>query len=363
MKGGVGMYVNYLIEALQKYGVESTIGLHSQWLKIRGKPKRIENPVNADILFVNDKGHFLASWIFGSSCISELNIELLSKKFDIIHFHDYYPFKARFKTTTVRTLHDFEPVCNAVFGVRFRRRLCKIPYHASRKHLPLCYLCGILDGKPPQLWRMRNFIEESHDAAVVLAKCFEPIGRRVSKNVRVIYTGIPPASDEVLEVEKSDKPRFIFVGRHVRVKGIDKIAWLARKFPKYEFVSIGPGGPIDGVKYLGVVSKSRLMIEIRKSWFLLLPSRMDYAPLVMLEAMSVGTPIIAVDYLPSLKEYIGEAGIFTHDFEEVLESVSEEMAYDLGEKAVERQRKYFTSDNMARKYYELYRDLLNKDLN
>jgi len=109
-----------------------------------------------------------------------------------------------------------------------------------------------------------------------------------------------------------DKKRLIFVGRFAREKNIDMLlsmmCILREKKPGYHLLLAGDGpdrprldGIIDDlalrdcVTVTGFIPRSRVFDLLRYSDLLVFPSATETQGLVLLEAMSVGLPVVAVD--------------------------------------------------------------------
>jgi glycosyltransferase involved in cell wall biosynthesis len=109
----------------------------------------------------------------------------------------------------------------------------------------------------------------------------------------------------------------VFAGRLVREKGISVVCGSARLLPDIRFTVAG-GGPLADVvrtaasqlpnlTYRGVLEASPLMRLLRSARVVLMPSQWDDpGPLGSLEAMSLGTPIVAAAR-GGLGEYVGNA--------------------------------------------------------
>lgn len=104
-------------------------------------------------------------------------------------------------------------------------------------------------------------------------------------------TVIPNAYDPDELTFNADKGDYLlFLGRHIPRKGVDVVAELAKN---HRVLSAGPGGPIPGVEYLGVVrgaEKTELLAQARA---VLVPTQY-IGPFegVTVEAMLSGTPVI-----------------------------------------------------------------------
>lgn len=112
----------------------------------------------------------------------------------------------------------------------------------------------------------------------------------------------------------------IYAGRLTYDKGVDDIIALARAVPDLP-VRIAGFGPltqhvataarrIPNLTFLGYLSQEGVQEELRRSRVCLMPSRWEEpGPLVALEAMAAGTPVVAYDH-GGLAEYViaAEAG-------------------------------------------------------
>jgi glycosyltransferase involved in cell wall biosynthesis len=98
---------------------------------------------------------------------------------------------------------------------------------------------------------------------------------------------------------KESVDNVIFVGHITKEKGVDLIYRLAEQYKNITFSFLGrdlgdlPKQNLDNVKYLGEVQPSEVVEEMKKHDLLLLPSQHEGLPLVILESMSIGLPIIS----------------------------------------------------------------------
>lgn len=110
----------------------------------------------------------------------------------------------------------------------------------------------------------------------------------------------------------------LFVGAVTKVKGCDTIIQIAEKFAEIDFCLIGsvyedisqlPNIP-PNVKFLGEKSNAEVHLAMGKSDLFLFPSLSEGFPLVILEAMSFGLPIVAsrVGAIPDILED-GQGGV------------------------------------------------------
>jgi glycosyltransferase involved in cell wall biosynthesis len=123
---------------------------------------------------------------------------------------------------------------------------------------------------------------------------------------------------------------------------------------------------LDGaVHLLGLVERPRLMEEYERCAVLALPSREENAPLVVLEAMAAGKPVVAtrVGGVPDLVAE-GETGYIVPSGDDA--AMAQRLGELLGDAAMRAQmgqrarvvaRERFHVARIAQRYYELYRRL------
>lgn len=117
------------------------------------------------------------------------------------------------------------------------------------------------------------------------------------------------ALDDAADTTASDPPTLLFAGRLLALKGIDTLLRaMVRLGPRVRLWLAGPGDPgpwkalasrlglaSDRVEFLGRVPYQAMPNLYRQVDAVVLPSFAESCPLVALEAMACGTPIIAAD--------------------------------------------------------------------
>jgi glycosyltransferase involved in cell wall biosynthesis len=149
-----------------------------------------------------------------------------------------------------------------------------------------------------------------HSAGVLL---FVDTGRGLLRrvgvgvdSVRRCPPGVPPAG----QPSRSDGRTLAFVAHDFKIKGGDlAVAVLQRlrgSHPGLRLLVAGPSGPdprIDGVEWLGRLDRRQLYERVYpEADVFLYPTRADCAPLVVMEALAHGVPVVAprVFALPEL---------------------------------------------------------------
>jgi glycosyltransferase involved in cell wall biosynthesis len=129
------------------------------------------------------------------------------------------------------------------------------------------------------------------------------------KAIKIIPNGVDLAEFEKVRVEKSKKPRIVYLGRLVEYKHVDD---LLRAFSGLnldaELFVIGEGPERENLKnlarnlgienkvfFMGFVGEHRKIELLKSAHVLALPSTVEGFAIVLIEAMAAGTPVIAAD--------------------------------------------------------------------
>lgn len=182
--------------------------------------------------------------------------------------------------------------------------------------------------------------------------------------------------------KKSQKIRFLFVGRLEKQKGVDdlvKAAYLLRNNNKFKIIIVGEGkeknnlltlarelGVLDLFIFTGKVRDQDLVDYYLKSDIFVLPSLWEGLPLTLMEAAAAGLPIITTDVG-------GISSVFVHKKNALLlkagkpEQLAENMQLlitdenireVLGLNALELAKKY-SWENSEKKLAEVYKKAIN----
>ena len=154
-----------------------------------------------------------------------------------------------------------------------------------------------------------------------------------ARNVFKIPNGVD--CRRFVPLEKYEKFSVLYLAKLYPYKGADLIPTLAerlkRRITDFDFYVAGEG-PLQDlvssladkgiVKYLGHVQEKEKTDLLQKCQVLVAPSRFEAFPLVGLEAMASGTPVVTFD-IPGPREYIknGYNGYLASDLETMIESI------------------------------------------
>src|SRR3989344_6188601 len=135
------------------------------------------------------------------------------------------------------------------------------------------------------------------------------------ERVAVIYNGIeiPVLTEE--PTVKIERPLIVSVGRLVSWKGFEGVIQALRNEPSWHLAIVGDGplranlesfvrqnGMNERVRFTGTLSRKKLHGWLKASDVFVLNSTYEGLPHVLIEAMSIGTPVIASDIAGNRKD-------------------------------------------------------------
>jgi len=335
--GGDATHVKYLAEELVKIGHEVHVFYNrdAYEVKRRNLPQIVE-PQDIFLHEFKSNSNFspYAAYFFGNSPAIYKKFNALVKQIrpDIIHHHNisllgYNILKNHGTSANVYTAHDFWLVCPQNNLLR----------NGKECNVPSCFTCSLKSKKPPQLWRYyRNFKEAVGNIDLIIAPC-EYLQRRIAQeiNVRseVIRNFAPLPPNHISRTSYSDY--FLFVGGLEDHKGIMNLLEVFRKSQHRigaKLLIVGRGSLRTRIKqfireysldnlviFLGSVPSEELYSLYQNAYALIVPSIWpENSPLVIMEALSVGTPSI-VSNMGGLPEIVrtGKCGLIFNNFEEL----------------------------------------------
>jgi len=224
---------------------------------------------------------------------------------DVIHFHNaslmgFGAFK-RGRAVKLYTMHEHWLVCPMHILWRHDREVC-----TSRT----CVTCTIAGGRPPQWWRYSGALDraaENIDLFLAPSQFVRDKHRELGfdRPTRVLpyFLPVPPPAPSD-GARPHPRPYFLFVGRLVKVKGVQTLFETFRRYPDADLLVAGEGEygetlrtaarDMPNVRFLGVQPYERLRLLYRHAISLIVPSICyEVSSTVALEAIAEGTPVIA----------------------------------------------------------------------
>lgn len=238
---------------------------------------------------------------------------------------------------------------------------------------------------PGRSSRMRRVIQlvervlfDASDAIVNISpheQAFLPADWRSSPKLHLIQSGIanipglPPLSPR----GGGEPWRLLFVGRTDRQKGFDLLMQEMKTLgPAAHLTAIGgsfsesaPTVDLPNVDMLGWLPRDAIAGHMAGADFVVMPSRWEGMPIVALEAMRAGRPVIGADRgaFPHIIDH-GRTGLLIDIdrpgfLERALSGVSRQEAREMSLRAREAFEQRFTSAEMNRRLIDLYEQLCN----
>ena len=299
--------------------------------------------------------------------------KILEKGFDVIHYHNIslvggpkileYGEGIKFYT-----MHEHWLICPTHTLFRFNRAACTRPY---------CFACGLTYRRPPQWWRYLHLLEASvrHvNAFIGLSRFAKGIHLRMGLNIPIVHIpGFVPEA-EVVSVDQVKEPFFLFVGRLEKLKGLQTLIPIFRRYRKAQLLIAGKGNyeprlrqlteGSSNIRFLGYLSGQQLQAFFRQAVALIVPSIcFEIFPLVIIEAFRQQTPVI-VRNLGGIPELIEESGGgFVYNTEEELVAAMDWLLADssyrheLGLRGYEAYLRNWTAEAHLKRYFELIHEI------
>lgn len=227
---------------------------------------------------------------------------------DVIHAHKLYPqlsvapiiAAVRAKLPIVQTMHDYEFVSASATDASGAAIDSSDDLVAARVLNTACY---------PLKRRI-------HARSVVEWIAVSRYVAAAAATKGIVATVLPnfaaPGGGEIAGFER--RRGVIFAGRLTALKGSGEVMRLARLIPHVEFIVAGSGpyfdrlSEVENIKCVGQVSSGELARLIGEARVLVVPSLwQDPAPLIALEGLSQGTPVVSYR-VGGLPEYVEGSG-------------------------------------------------------
>ena len=201
-----------------------------------------------------------------------------------------------------------------------------------------CLRCVLHYKRPPQLWRYTGYLEQQLDRvdAFIAMSAFSRDKHRefgFPRDMEVVPYFLPEetAGTEAqrhrgTEEAPHERPYFLFVGRLERIKGLDEVLPLFRRFDRADLLIAGDGEHEAALRalaagnprvvFLGRVAPAELSRYYRHAEALIVPSVCyETFGIIIIEAFRQGTPVVArrIGPFPEILEASGGGDLFTGD--------------------------------------------------
>ncbi|MCJ7632924.1 glycosyltransferase family 4 protein, partial [Candidatus Bathyarchaeota archaeon] len=194
-----------------------------------------------------------------------------------------------------------------------------------------CFFCALKCGRPPQIWRSFGSFKAAIESIDLIICPSNYVRRRLAREIDVKSVTLPnfvPSPPKNIPTAGYSH-YFLFVGMLEIHKGILNLLEVFKELGREmnaKLVIVGDGSLRkdvvdfirrnslnDFVSYAGFVDEKKLYFSYKNALALIIPSIWpENAPLTALEALSVGTPVIASNTggLPEIVEKLDKKLIF-----------------------------------------------------
>jgi glycosyltransferase involved in cell wall biosynthesis len=281
---------------------------------------------NTDTLNSHSKGNIFAKLLAWRKAQSYLKNH--AKEFDIIHLH-------------------------SAAGWSYRRKL-SLARVALKQNTQVVF--HIHSGQFDQFAKQRNNIGEELKSLnlVVLSNYWQEKLQPIIGDCTVINNPIDPNITTDDSIPRKAK-QLLLLGRPDPVKGHSFAFDIARRLQKegWELIATGTEHNEAGIKGLGWISEQEKYRLLQESTAILIPSKFEGQPLVMLEALAAGCPVIASDKIPELPPCVTSA---THeDLDEWVKAINDVKQTDYSEDLAAHR-----IDNINQKWADMYVNIIDK---
>lgn len=333
--GGDAIGIQRLCHGLARRGHEVTVvhDVDAHRLLHRGpEPAPLAHPPGLRVLGLRSRLGAVSELLtqqLGRPVVHRRRIEaVLDEGFDVINFHNASlvggpGLFALGEGVKLYMAHEHWLVCPMHVLWRHARELC-----TSRE----CLRCTLNHHRPPQLWRWTGLLERElrHVDLFIAMSHFSrakhhEFGFPREMEVLPYFLPDPTPEEEAAAARGAPsgpsphaRPYFLFVGRLERIKGLDDVVPLFRRYRAADLLIAGEGnhGPAlrelardaPGVRFLGRVAPEELRRYYEHALALIVPSVcFETFGIILIEAFRQRTPVIARDIGP-FPEIIARSG-------------------------------------------------------
>lgn len=246
---------------------------------------------------------------------------ILEKPFDVIHFHNISliggPKVLEFgHAVKLYTLHEYWLVCPTHTLFKFGTKACTTQS---------CLACTVVHHRPPQFWRYTRMIEKAvkHvDLFIAPSRFSMQKHREMGLQGPIVelpyFTSRWPQDEQIQKQMAHESPYFLFVGRLEKIKGLQTIVPVFRRYKKAQLLVAGTGEYEDvlrsmaadspNIKFLGHQSGEQLRQLYEQAVATIVPSVWyEVFGIIILESFARRTPVI-VSNMGGMPKVVDESG-------------------------------------------------------
>ena len=302
--------------------------------------------------------------------------QILQKGFDVIHYHNVSlvggPKILEYgKGLKLYSIHEYWLICPTHVLFKFNREPCIQPN---------CIPCLMMHRRPLQLWRYFGLLTRNikHvDTFIAPSRFCKDIHHRRRLNAPIVHLPnfIPSNENSISNSapsinETGDGPYFLFVGRLEKLKGVQSIIQIFRRYRQAKLLIVGSGSyearlrklapECSNIRFMGSRYGSQLRNLYRQALAVIVPTlAFESFGQVIVEAFKQQTPAI-VRNLGGMPEIIAESnGGFVYNSDDELVSAMDQLMANplvraqMGRNGYRAYQEKYSADAYFKSYFEL----------
>jgi glycosyltransferase involved in cell wall biosynthesis len=383
--GGDGIYIYRLSNELAKRG-HSVDVVHCidayEILEKNGPKGQYPHHPNITVHSLKSRWGFLSPFFTQQTSRasfkgSKIKALIAEKKFDVIHYHNMSLIGLEALTfgnaIKFYTMHEHWLVCPMHVLWKYDRKPC------TKRN---CISCQLVGKRPLQLWRYSGTMQKAlaHIDTFISPSLFtKKKHHELGLNEPIVHLPyfLPTSanSDEAFDdpALSHDRPYFLFVGRLEKIKGVQNLIAVFRRYDRGDLLVAGDGEyahalrelakDVPNVKFLGRLSYQKLQALYRNALAVIVSSICyEVFGIIIIESFAKQTPVI-VNNLGALPEVVEQSGggFVYHSDDELIAHMEKfrlnpDLRRILGAKGHEAYRKYWTEIYHIATYYDLIQE-------
>jgi glycosyltransferase involved in cell wall biosynthesis len=332
--GGDAMYIYRLSHALARRGHQVDV-LHDRdafYLGHRGEPShRFAEHPGVRVFAMKSPAGALSPLLTQQTARPLLKPavrrQLTGGAYDVVHFHNMSLIGSTALAlgggVKLYTTHEHWLICPMHVLWKFDREPCDAPQ---------CLACTLHGRRPPQLWRYTGRLKRdlAHVDRLLSPSRFTAQRHRdagIDRPITVLPYFVPETAS-AQEGAGHPRPYFLFVGRLVKLKGVDTLIDAFRRYRDADLIIVGDGEEraslmrraegMNNIMFAGARTQTELSALYRDAVALIMPSTgYEVFGIVLIEAFTQKTPVIVRRHggMPEAVEDSGGGLTYTTDDE------------------------------------------------